>query len=218
MHRFLVAILISLFVPAVAPVQAQVCQCIDVGDIKARITEANTAVSAYSNEMRKMVEQMQRTHEPIVYTPARRQKLQGHVQDALNQVASGRIPTAPTMGDNAGGTDNLCNMTINLHPSATACMRESVKRHEQHHRDACLKTRSVGAIAGSIVSGKDRFERDNASLVQYATEEIGGYSTELAFLQSELARLAQSEECNPKPKPRPELRDFTAQPRQGRTR
>ncbi|MFM9887646.1 MAG: hypothetical protein ACKVQT_31875 [Burkholderiales bacterium] len=159
---------------------------------------------------------MQRTQEPIAYTPARRQKLQGHVQDALNKVATGRIPTAPTTGDNAGGTDNLCNMTINLHPSATACMRESVKRHEQHHRDACLKTRTVGAIAGSIVSGKDRFERNNAQLFDYATEEIGGYSTELAFLQSELARLTRSEECNPKPKP--EVRDFTAQPRDRKSR
>lgn len=216
MHKFLVAILISLVVPVVPPVQAQVCQCIDIGDIKARMAEANAAVAAYSAEMRKMAEQIQRTMEPIPYTPARRETLQGRVQQALNQVATGRISPTPSTGHSLAGTSNVCLIEINLHPSATACMRESVKRHEKHHQFECAKTLSESRVMDSAISGRDRFERNRAQLMDYAIEEIGGYTTELAFLQSELSRLSHSEECNPRPKP--EVRDYSAQPRQGRTR
>ena len=167
-------------------------------------------MNAYGAEVQKMGEQMQRTQAGIPYTKERREKLQGRVQEALDKAAKGRIATAPTMGDNPGGTDNLCNVTINLHPSATACMRESVKRHEQFHRQECLKTRTAGKIATSINTGQDRFERDGFQLMQYASEEIGGYQAEVAFLASEQARLAQA--CKP-PKPKTEVRDYTAEQR-----
>ena len=197
---------------AATPLRAQPCTCIDVGDIKARLAEATAAITAYSTEIQKMTEQMMRTRDPIPYTAERREKLQSRVQDAVNQVAAGRIsPTPSIKGENPGGTGNTCLITINLHPSATACMKESVKRHEEHHQRECLKTLSAGKVLGAIVTGKtDRFERDGAQLTQYAQEEIGGYTTEMMFLQSELARLAQAEECKPK---QPERRDYTAQPR-----
>jgi len=163
-----------------------------------------------------MAEQIQRTQEPIPYTPARRAKLQGHVQDALNQGAGGRISPTPHMGHGPGHTSNLCQIVIDLHPSATACMRESVKRHEEHHSKECRKTLTAGRVADSVTSGKDRFERNNAQLMEYAMEEIAGYNTEIMFLQSELVRLDRSEECRPKPKP--EVRDFTAQPRDRKAR
>jgi hypothetical protein len=191
------------------------CTCIDIGDIKQRIKEAQTAIDTYGQEIGKMVEQMQRTREPLPYTPARRAKLQGRVQAALNQVTAGHISTAPADGDNPGGTDNLCRTTINLHPRATTCMRESVTRHENYHQQQCKKTFSVGGVLAGVVSGKvDRFERAEASLIEYAQEEIGGYTTELTFLQSELARLQRAPECQPK---RPEVIDYTAQPRKGKT-
>jgi len=200
---------ILVFFLALSPFSlAQTCQCIDRGDIKARIAEAQAAIQAYSEEMQKMSEQMMRTQSPLQYTPERREKLQGRVQNAINKVAAGRIQTFPTMGDNPGGTDNLCNVTINAHPSATACMRESVKRHEEHHRQECLKTRSAGKIATSIRTGKDRFERDDMPLTQYAVEELGGYQAEVNFLNQEQARLAKA--CQP---PKREVIDFTAQRR-----
>jgi hypothetical protein len=213
MFHLRVAGLFLLWLAAFAA-HAQTCQCIDIGDIKRRSAEAQAAIQAYNAEMGKMMEQIQRTHQPLQYTPERREKLQGRVQQALNQANPGAIATAPVLGHNAGGTDNLCNISINLHPSATACMRESVRKHEEYHREQCLKTRSVGSIAGAVVSGKaDRFERDGVSLMQYASEEIGGYTTELAFLQKELGRLQSAPECQPK-KPPVEVIDYTAQPRQ----
>lgn len=203
--------LAGLLLTLSAAVQAQTCNCVDIGDIKRRMKEAQAALDAYGAEMQKMAEQMQRTQQPLPYTADRRKILQGRVQDALNQVSTG-IQTAPVSGDNPGGTDNLCNTTINLHPSATACMRESVRRHEEHHRQECLKTRSAGAILKSIATGKDRFERNEASLIEYALEEVGGYGVEMAFLQDELTRLESSPACKPK-EPRKEVRDYTAQPR-----
>ncbi|MEO8059166.1 MAG: hypothetical protein ABI671_12630 [Burkholderiales bacterium] len=201
-----------LLLLAAASAQAQPCTCVDVGDIKARMAEANAANAAYAAEMQKMVEQITRTRDPIPYTPERREKLQSRVQDAVNKVAAGRIsPTPSIKGENPGGTSNTCSVTINLSPSATACMKESVKRHEDHHQRECRKTLSAGKVLGGVVTGKvDRFERDGAQLIQYAQEEIGGYTTEMMFLQSELTRLAQAEECKPKP---PQRRDYTAQPR-----
>ena len=193
-----------------APALAQTCKCADQGDIKRRLHEVDTALKAYQTEIGKMTEQMQRTHDPLMYTKERREKLQGRVQDALNQSPAGGISPMPTMNDNPGGTSNLCEVTINLHPSATACMRESVTRHENLHRDQCLRTRSAGRIKDSVVSGKDRFERDNATLVQYAAEEISAYSVEKQFLQSELSRLQNAAECKPKPI---EQRDYTSTPR-----
>jgi hypothetical protein len=203
-------LLLASIVTVSGPAFAQPCQCIDVGDMKQRIKEAQAAINTYSTEMQKMMEQMQRTQTPLAYTKERRIKLQGHVQDALNQVAAGRIATVPTAGDNPGGTSNVCTITIGTHPSATACMRESVKRHEQHHQNECLKTASAGKFAGSLVSKQDRFERDGFLLPMYATEEIGGYSAEITFLTGELARLAKP--CEPKPKA-PEVRDYTSQRR-----
>jgi hypothetical protein len=215
--RWSIAVLLPLILVAAQPARAQPCKCIDVGDIKQRIKEATTAVSAYSTEMQKMMEQIQRTREPIPYTPGRREMLQGRVQQAVNQVAAGRISATPSIkGENPGGTSNVCTVTINLHPSATACMRESVKRHEQHHQEECLKTLSVGKVRESAATGKDRFERDGFQLMQYAQEEIGGYTVELMFLNGELARLTRSEECNPKPKP--EVRDYSGLPRERKAR
>jgi hypothetical protein len=188
---------------------AQVCQCIDIGDIKARQKEATTAIETYGAEMNKMMEQMQRTQQPLPYTPERRQKLQGRVQDALNKVSAGRIPTLPTMGDNPGGTDNLCNIVSGAHPSATACMKESVRVHEEYHRAECKKTLTAGKVGTSIATGKDRFERDGIQLHQYAMEEVAAYTEEVKFLSAEAARLAQA--CKPKAPP-PE-RDYTAEQR-----
>jgi hypothetical protein len=214
--RHSISALFVLFALA-APAYAQTCGCNDIGDIKRRLAEANAAVQTYSAEMQKMVEQMQRTGDRLEYNAERRQKLQSRVQDALNKVAAGKISTTPTMGDNPGGTSNLCETTIGLHPSATACMRKSVKRHEEHHRQECLKTKSLGKTLGMAASGKDRFEADKASLVQYAMEEIGGYTAEIMFLQGELARLSNAPECKPKPKPKPEVRDYTSQRRERNT-
>ena len=187
------------------------CQCIDVGDIKARSKEAKAAIEAYGQEMNKMAEQIQRTHDPLLYTEGRRTKLQTNIQKALNGVNAGRISPTPTIeGGAVASTGNMCNVVYKLHPSATACIRESIKRHEEHHQKQCQAMLSASGVIVAAATGKgtDRFERTGASLMQYASEEISGYLEEVKFLGSEEARLAQA--CKPKPAP---VRDYTAEQR-----
>jgi len=203
------AVVLLSFLALPASVQAQACGCTDIADIKKRMKEADVAIKSYAEEMQKIAEQMQRQRTVLLADREKRAKMQSRIQHALDQTAGG-LPTAPTAGDNPGGTDNLCNTTINLAPSATACMRESLSRHEAFHRQECLRTRSMAKIGESIATGKDRFERDGTTLVAYATEEIGGYTAEKAFLQGELSRLQQAPECRPKPI---ETRDYTGQAR-----
>jgi hypothetical protein len=197
-----------------APAYAQTCQCIDVGDIKRRIMEAQAIIQGYSAEIQVMAEQIARTGDPLLYTQARRKKLQENMKKVLNELPSGgRISAVPVHeGENPGGTGNLCQIEIGVHPSASACIREAVLRHEQYHQQQCQKTKSLGNSIGMFVSKQDRFEANKASLVQYAMEEIGGYSAEIMFLQGELNRLSVAPECRPKPKP--EARHYTAQRRE----
>jgi hypothetical protein len=192
---------------------AQQCQCIDVGDIKARKKEATTAIEAYGAEMNKMAEQMQRTQDPLMYTAARRVKLQENIQKALNAGVTGkRISATPVIDHNKGvaSTGNLCNVEDNFHPSMTACMRQSIMLHEGYHQSQCKKMLDAGQVLSSVKTGADRFERSNYSLVQYAMEEVGGYTEELKFLNAEEVRLAQSPACKPKEPPK---RDYTAEQR-----
>lgn len=204
------ALLALLLCTAVA--QAQPCECIDIGDIKRRIKEAQAAINAYTAELQRMAEQMMRTQQPIAFTEARRQMLQNNVQGALNTALAGTggIATVPSLkGHNPGGTTNVCTIEINLHPSASACMRESIKRHEELHQKECLRTMGPGRVIDAV--GRGKAERWTM-LTEYAVEEVNGYATEIAFLQSELTRLENSPACKPKPRV-PELRDYTAQPR-----
>jgi hypothetical protein len=203
-------VILVLFFALPAPALAQ-CQCIDVGDIKARMKEATTAIEAFHKEIVKMAEQMQRTQDPLLYTEARRIKLRDNVQAALNTSTGNRISATPTIEEGGpAGTGNLCVITFNLHPSTTACMRESIKRHEEHHQRECVKMLDGAKIAKAVVTGKgtDRFERSGASLIQYASEEITGYQAELTFLAGEQRRLEQA--CKP---PKPQVRDYTAEQR-----
>ena len=217
MVQFFMALVGAALLSAAPSVSAQACGCPDIGDMQRRIAEATTALNAYTAEVQKMMEQTMRTRQPIAYTPERRALLQSRIQTALNNAQGGAIATAPTDGDNPGGTSNLCTISLNFHPSATACMRESVTRHEKHHQDECLKMmkRPFGGV-DQVVTGRDRFQLTGAQLSQYASEEITSYMTEITFLQGELARLQSTNECAPKPKPAPAVRDYTAQPRQRR--
>ena len=196
---------------AARPALGQACKCSDVGALKTRETEVKAALAAYQTEIQKMTEQMMRTQQSLPYTPERRQKLQGRVKQAIDTAMAGKpSPAAPADGQNPGGTDNLCNTTIN--ETIPPCMRESIAAHEQLHRDECLQTRTAGAVASSVLNGSDRFERDHRQLTDYAAEEINGYMKELMFTSSELARLKSSPDCAPKPPPQ-QKRDYTAQPR-----
>lgn len=212
MKSFSLALLSAVGLLAARPALGQACKCSDAAALQTRETEAKAAIAAYQTEIQKMAEQMMRTQQPLPYTPERREKLQGRVKGAIQTALAGTpSPAATTDGKNPGGTSNLCAVEIN--PTLSPCMHDSISAHEQYHADECLKTRSAGTIASSVLNGSDRFERDHRQLAEYASEEIGGYTKELMFISSELARLKSAPECAPKPPPT-QKRDYTAQPRQ----
>jgi hypothetical protein len=167
----------------------QICECIDQADIKHRLAEARAAVNAYAKEMGRMVE----------YSEAERRQMQQRVQAAVNGAqVSGISPTPRGDPGNPGGTNSVCLTDINLSPSATACMRTDLQKHEDYHQQQCL--------------ARWKKLRPYHFLIEYAIEETTAYMQEITFLQSELARLEKSDAC--KPKPPQERRDYTSLPRE----
>jgi hypothetical protein len=212
MKRHLPTVLGILVFLAATTARAQECHCDDVHAMELRLKEVNAAIKGFTRELAAMNEQVLRTQQPIMYTEERQAKLRGKVLDVINGEMKGETAAPRPSGTNPGETSNLCQVEINLNPSVSACIRESITRHEQYHREQCLKTRSAGAILKGVTEAgqANRFVRDHFSLQQYATEEIMGYTKEIEFLSPELARLRR--DCHAPPPP-PQKRDYTGQPR-----
>jgi hypothetical protein len=181
---------------------AEPCSCSDLGDLKNRREEVRVALNVYQSEIERVNNQMMTDRKPIYYTPKLAQDIKNKVQAALNQNVAGKLST-----DASGGTDNLCDISVNEH--ATACMQQSTRAHEQVHRDRCLQTRSASSVAASISTlgeFKDRFEVQHSLLTIYAVEETNAYFTEQNFLVAEINALDAP--CKPKPQIQ---RDYTSQ-------
>lgn len=178
-----------------APAQAGSCECKDIPDIEEKIEEATTAILTYTLQTALVRE---------AYTSQGRAALQAVVQSALDAVAA-RGHSVPA----TGGTGNLCFISID---AKTACMKESVQRHEEVHREACLKDLSLSSAWTMFRDIKDRHEVAGRTMADYGREEIEAYQAELAFLMAELERLAK--ECKKPPPPPAPQRDYTSQPRQ----
>jgi len=186
-----------------APSEAGGCGCLDLADLKHRQDEVKIASQSFQSEITNLQNQMLKDGKPTYYTAALAQEMRDRAQGALDRNAAGKLAT---LAD--GNTDNLCNIAVNEH--ATACIQESTRRHEQVHRDACLRTRSVSSVASSISTPgqfKDRFETNHAPLISYAVEETQGYMAEQGFLSTQISALEKS--C--KQPPAPEVkRDYTS--------
>ncbi len=151
------------------------CECIDQSDIKQKIEEIEAAIKAYQSEMRNLLAKK--------YTPEAREALNKKVQEAINQAMKGRRSLR-----SGGHVNNNCDMKVD---GPTSCLKQATGFHEEVHQQACLKTKTPEKIIESILSGKDRFERDNAAMSDYAEEEIAGYSAALRYLKEQLARLRE---------------------------
>ena len=155
------------------------CDCIDKADIKERIARAQNALKAYGEEMAKIGW--------APYTAEGRKALEELVEQAIFEQKREGI----NLG--AGGhTSNLCIMEIN---APTRCLEEAIRRHEKVHQEACLRTLESHMKEILFGNAADRFEANGATMSGYIMEEVMGYSAEIAFLQSELARLER--DCQP---------------------
>jgi hypothetical protein len=182
--------------------RASVCDCVDIGDIMQRLAEVGAAIAAYSAQMAKIVEVEEGgvtrdvPFSSVEYAPILKAQVQAAVQKAIQRTVQGR-KSAGAKGD----TDNACNITNN---GKTPCMRESVQRHEEVHRQACLSTRDASSMALAVLGDKrDRFLRDGFTMGQFIMEEIRGYQAEVTFLTQELAELEKR--CKKPKEPEPVL-------------
>lgn len=168
--RATLVLVLFLIQAASWPALAAPCQCIDRGDIQQRLKEARAAVAVYRKQIEVIRAQEQRTGVVVTLNDERREKLQGLVQEALNEVArlSRRIPT---LAVGSTSRQSLCIPEI-VNPAASSCIRASVLAHEAVHEKACR---------GSL--------KWNETLIGYAQEEIAAYEAEIDFLEYALARL-----------------------------
>lgn len=146
------------------------CECNDQSDIKQKIDEIEAAIKAYQAEMGNLQGQK--------YTPQAREILNKKVQEAINQAMKGRRSLR-----SRGHVNNNCDIKVD---GPTPCLKTAMGFHEEVHQQACLKTKTPEKIVESILTGKDRFERDNATMADYAEEEIAGYSAALRYLKEQL--------------------------------
>jgi hypothetical protein len=151
--------------------QPSACQCVDRGDIQERLRQARAAVETYRKQIAVISTQERRTGKPVKLTEDSRQKLQSHVQEALDKVATPNRLPLPT-----GKTEPkllLFCVSEEPHPSISPCMKETIRIHEEVHLDACSLTEKW----------------NKTTLIKYAEEEIRSYSAEIKFLEEQLAKI-----------------------------
>lgn len=205
---------------APAAAAAQACGCPDVADIRNRLCVARAAIAEYnrlSDRTRRVEEQMGRS---LPYSAEAKDTIvRPCVQEAINTAH-----TPGSKGAVAETSDDTCEVAVTRADSA--CMRESILRHENRHAAICQwrhERREERGYFGELVA---RFgdPRAGQTLIGYMAEERSAYQSEINHLRSELLRLSAqcprdlflvnrngrmvfSLEWCPQPRPRPAKQD-----------
>lgn len=206
---------------ACAPAHALACGCADVADIRNRLCVARMAISEYerlTTRTRRLEDQMDRQ---LPYSAEAKDSLvKPCVQEAVNTVhASGsKVAVAET-------SDETCEVTVTRADSA--CMRESILRHENRHAAICMwrqERREERGMFAELIARVSDPARAGQTLTGYMAEERSAYQSEINHLRSELTRLSLqcprdmflvnqggrmvfSLEWCPRPRPRPAKQD-----------
>lgn len=149
------------------------CECSDRDDIQQKIDEAEAAIRAYQSEFRNLWN--------AAYTVAGRNALNAKAQEAINKALKGRRPM-----QSRGHVDNNCDIFVQ---GPTKCLQTATSAHEQVHQRECLNKKNADKILESILTGKDRYERDNFTMIMFAQEEIDGYTAALNYLKDQREKL-----------------------------
>ncbi len=160
------------------PVPENACQCSDLRDVENRMKEASAAVGAYAQLINGLGPAAQ-MYDSGVYA-------QGNVSvqaavDAAHQAGA---------GTGTGTTDTACITRIQ---APTECLRAALQTHENVHSDACQAAKASGAV-GTYGDYKTAM-----TMANYWSEEIAGYTAELAYLGRNLVRIKTDPSCNPAP-------------------
>ncbi len=171
---FVIAVVWLLSGSLSAQAQSQPCGCADKKDLIDRLNRVEMAIQEYRAQIEKMKEQEKNEGKPLMWTKERYDKLEDTVNTAMKTVKN---PSANSVSAKSNGGD--CDFEeIN---APTACLRESVTRHEKVHHRGCL------AVKDSLSLNETYQMR--MRLADFAQEEIFGYLEERKFILSQLQSL-----------------------------
>lgn len=193
----LAAQLAGLSLVAIAPsagaADVTQCTCKGARNVKNRLCEVRAARREYDRIASNLMAQERKSGKPLMLDGTTKDQIRDCVQEAVNSVADGGAQDA------LGDTDPSCNVSVYAARDAlppSMCIAESVRRHEEFHRQECL-TRENGKwqrvwssdapIKSALIDTKFAM-----SAVDYMAEEQAAYLMEDSDLDQTLRRLAQT--------------------------
>jgi hypothetical protein len=192
--KILCSLVLVVLLTATLEAEADIssCGCRGMRNVKNRLCEARAAIQEYDRISSKFLSEEKKGGKPILLTSDMKANIKLCVKEALDTRADADAQDAK------GETEGACNITVkqtrdDLPPSK--CIEESVRRHEEFHRDRC-KDREEGKwqrIWSSDAPLRSAMDTKFAmSAVDYMAEEHAAYMMEEAELRETLRRLANT--------------------------
>lgn len=195
--KALPAFALALFLAAGELPEAQAqssCGCIGMRNVKNRLCETRTAMREYDRIASKFLSDEKKAGKPILLTGEIKDNIRDCLQEAINTVSDDNAQDA------SGETTPSCTVedvkSAKSHLPPSKCIEESVRRHEEFHRQRCLerengkwqKVWNDGApVKSALIDTKFAM-----SAVDYMAEEYAAYMIEEAEMAETLRRLANT--------------------------
>jgi hypothetical protein len=170
------------------------CGCIGMRNVKNRLCETRTAMREYDRIASRFVADEKKAGKPILLTGEIKNNIRDCLQEALNTSDDANAQDA------AGETTPSCTVepvkSTKSHLPPSKCIEESVRRHEEFHRQRCQerengkwqKVWNEGApVKSALIDTKFAM-----SAVDYMAEEYAAYMIEEAELGETLRRLTNT--------------------------
>ncbi len=179
---------VAMFIPGLilccvvaANAQASPCSCADKQDLLNRLNLIEAAILEYREQIVGMTNREKIDGKPLMVTPELyKEILQDRVNDALKRIKDPKARTGTAQTN--GGDCTLMHVT-----APTACLRETLTRHEAIHISSCK------AYEGA--PGFHKTYQTRMRLIDFAREEITAYLEERAFILQQLKKLPTT--CRP---------------------
>lgn len=159
------------------------CHCIDLGAIRRRLEEAQVAIAAYRSVLPSVPAAEPFTKESYGLV---RPQIQTALDTHTYEYPPAGKPNVHAYGGTGPGITGGPFCSTELSPTANACERESLDRHEAVHRRRCEIVRN-STLAAPIAGLPDRAVF--MTLRWILEEEVEAYGAEESFLKGEIARL-----------------------------
>lgn len=170
------------------------CGCIGMRNVKNRLCETRAAQREYDRVASRFLSDEKKAGKPILLTGEIKNNIKDCLQEAMNTVSDDNAQDA------SGETTPSCTVedvkSAKSHLPPSKCIEESVRKHEEFHRQRCLerengkwqKVWNEGApVKSALIDTKFAM-----SAVDYMAEEYAAYMIEEAEMAETLRRLANT--------------------------